>query len=261
MPIKQTSLAGTTTVVPPAELRTYHRNPRRGDVAAIKRSLLAHDQYRPITVNVGSHTGRPNEVLAGNHTLLAIRELAAEHPDDVRWQAIKVHWGDWDDDQCKRIVLTDNRTAELGGYDNAELVALLNDLPEVDLSTIGYSVDDLTELEASLLDDEPGGRGTGDKAALWGATLGEPEIAPERGTIWQMGHHTVVVFSLHKEWASWVKLLKPGMMLAPYPSLLLPYMDVATETPMLMVQPDPYIAGWMMTKWNRLNPDNQVVQL
>lgn len=58
-----------------AELSTFERNPRRGDVAAIAESLTRHGQYRPIVVNAGSLTGRVNEVLAGNHTLLAAKHL------------------------------------------------------------------------------------------------------------------------------------------------------------------------------------------
>lgn len=45
-----TDLVGTITRIPPSELNTYHRNPRRGDVSAIAASLKAHDQYKPICV-------------------------------------------------------------------------------------------------------------------------------------------------------------------------------------------------------------------
>ena len=36
-----------------ADLRPYHANPRRGDVAQIARSLSRTGQYRPIVVNAG----------------------------------------------------------------------------------------------------------------------------------------------------------------------------------------------------------------
>jgi hypothetical protein len=52
--------------VPIDGLVPYVRNPRQGDVGAIVTSLERHGQYRPIVVNVGRLTGRPNEVLAGN---------------------------------------------------------------------------------------------------------------------------------------------------------------------------------------------------
>ena len=76
---------------PVADLQPYHRNPRRGDVAQIARSLKRTGQYRPIVANKGTHTGRPGEVLAGNHTLAAAR-------DRLGWAAIWTTWVDVDDD-------------------------------------------------------------------------------------------------------------------------------------------------------------------
>ena len=123
-----TSSVGKTTAVPPAQLNTFHRNPRKGDVKAIAASLRAHSQYKPITANLGTHTGRPHEVLAGNHTLMAIRDLAVAEPDDKRWGKVLVHWVDVDDDMCNRIVTADNQTSQLGGFDSEELLALLEDM-------------------------------------------------------------------------------------------------------------------------------------
>ncbi|WP_369354623.1 ParB N-terminal domain-containing protein [Streptomyces sp. cg2] len=54
--------------IPVDELAPYHRNPRTGDLDSITESLSTHGQYRPIVVNRGTLTGRPNEILAGNHT-------------------------------------------------------------------------------------------------------------------------------------------------------------------------------------------------
>src|SRR5436190_1764615 len=99
-------------VVKLSGLRPYDRNPRRGDVQAIKESLLENGQYRPIVVN------RPTmEVLAGNHTLRAARELG--------WREIAVTYVDVDPERARRIVLADNRTNDLAGYDAAKLVELL----------------------------------------------------------------------------------------------------------------------------------------
>lgn len=67
------------------ELSTYHRNPRRGAVGMIAESLKARGQYRAIVVNLGRLTGRPLEVLAGNHTLLAatLVELDPRYADMI----------------------------------------------------------------------------------------------------------------------------------------------------------------------------------
>ncbi|MFI1182527.1 ParB N-terminal domain-containing protein [Streptomyces sp. NPDC020799] len=125
--------------VPVADLAPYHRNPRTGDLAAIAESLATHGQYKPIVVNKGTLTGRPNEILAGNHTAKAARTLG--------WDEIAVTWLDVDEDTAAKIVIVDNRTSDLAGYDTELLADILSDLP--DLKGTGYDKEQLDD----LLDD------------------------------------------------------------------------------------------------------------
>lgn len=124
----------------PGELVRYHKNARRGDVDAIARSLETNGQYRRIVVNLGTYTGRPLEVLAGNHTLDAARQLG--------WSSIAAEVVDVDDKQAARIVAADNRTADLGDYDNDALIELLREAG--DLDGTGYEDADLDALLASM---------------------------------------------------------------------------------------------------------------
>ena len=119
------------------ELAGYHRNPRRGDVDAIARSLEVNGQYRPIVVNIGTHTGRPLEVLAGNHTLAGARQLG--------WPTIQATTVDVDDLAAARIVAADNRTADLGGYDDTILAELLQQLADDDMGLDGTGYTKLLE--------------------------------------------------------------------------------------------------------------------
>ncbi|MFE2524780.1 ParB N-terminal domain-containing protein [Streptomyces sp. NPDC059382] len=125
--------------VPVADLAPYHRNPRAGDLEAITESLVTHGQYKQIVVNKGSLTGRPNEILAGNHTAKAARQLG--------WDEIAVTRLDVDEDTAAKIVIVDNRTSDLAGYDTELLADILTDLP--DLEGTGYDRAQLDE----LLDD------------------------------------------------------------------------------------------------------------
>ena len=61
-----TANIGTPETLPITELHLYDRNPRQGDVQAIKSSMLANGIFRPIVVNKGTHTSKPNQVLAGD---------------------------------------------------------------------------------------------------------------------------------------------------------------------------------------------------
>lgn len=174
-----TSVVGTTTRVRPADLRTFFINPRRGAVTEIAGSLKNHGQYKPITVNVGTYTGRPNEVLAGNHTLIAFRTLADDDPNEHRWDEILVHWVDVDDDEAKRIVAVDNRTSELGTNDAEQLAELLGSLP--DLTGTGYGSGDLDALVDALAG--AGSDPSGDPAT-------DPDAAPLYSDKVDVPHYT-----------------------------------------------------------------------
>ena len=144
------STVGAADTMHPSELSTYHANPRVGDTDAIAASLQAHGQYRPLVVNTGTHTGRANEVLAGNHTLIAMRDLAEQAPEDDRWQRVDVWRIDVDDDRATRIVLADNRTAELGHTDSELVLPLLQEVETLDGT--GYTMEDLHGLPDSNID-------------------------------------------------------------------------------------------------------------
>lgn len=167
-------IATPELAVPVSRLRLYARNPRRGDVEAIKESLRLNGQYRPIVVNRGSATGREHEVLAGNHTLRAARELG--------WNKIDATYVDVDDEQARRIVLVDNRTNDLASYDLEELLAELEALPSLEGS--GYdstALDDLLEeLGAGELPEED--------------ELPPPPPDPEtrRGDLYRLGSHRLL---------------------------------------------------------------------
>lgn len=167
-------------LVPLFDLQPYHRNPRRGDVAAIARSLRRTGQYRPIVVNVGTHTGRPGEVLAGNHTMAAARKL--------EWAAVWATWVDVDDDTCARIVAADNRTADLGGYDDTELLGLLQQVAAGDHGLEGTGYDD-ADLLALIARTTPRAERTGDPDAIPDEPA-EPVTRP--GDVWQLGDHRIM---------------------------------------------------------------------
>lgn len=141
-----------TELVPVDQLTSYPGNARRGDLDAIKDSLRVNGQYAPLIVQ--RSTGY---VIVGNHRLEAARALG--------WRELEVKYLDVDDDHARRIVIADNRTSDLGGYDDRALVALLRDLGE-DLTGTGYDLDDYDDLLAALEEadadsppEEPGGLG------------------------------------------------------------------------------------------------------
>lgn len=124
-----------TEIVEITNLKPYPRNPRRGDVEEIAKSLKTNGQYKPIVVN-----RRDQTILAGNHTWRAARSLG--------WTHIAVTYVDVDDYGAQKIVLADNRTSDMSSYDDSKLLDLLESLPTLDGT--GFKQVDLEQLQTLL---------------------------------------------------------------------------------------------------------------
>lgn len=126
-----------TRDVPLRQLKPYPGNAKRGNVDRIRESLRRNGQYRSLVVR---ETDEGMIVLAGNHTLRAVK---AEGGKTVRCEVLRC-----DDATARRINLADNRTAELGDYDDESLADLLRAAVEDDgtLEGTGFDDDDLVQL-------------------------------------------------------------------------------------------------------------------
>lgn len=123
--------------VPLDDLRTLEGNPRRGDVAAVARSLRRFGQRKPVVARADG------TVIAGNHLLAAARELG--------WSELAVTRVDDDDATAKAFALADNRTSELGSFDLGDLAAMAAEVHAVDsalLQAASYTEADLNALLA-----------------------------------------------------------------------------------------------------------------
>lgn len=129
-------------LIPIDKVSQHPDNPRNGDVDAIAESIEINGFIAPVIVQ--ESTGY---ILAGNHRYQALLQLGS--------QVIPVVYVDVDETAAKRYLLADNRTSDLGQYDNAVLVEILTGLDEQDsLLGTGYSKMDLEQL-STLLDITP----------------------------------------------------------------------------------------------------------
>ena len=128
--------AASADLIPVDSIQPFDGNAREGDIGAISESLRHLGQYRPIVVN-----RRTMRILVGNHTWQAARSLG--------WPEIAVAWVDVDDDTAARIVLIDNRSADLATYDDDALLALLTSTP---LAGTGFDGDDIDTLLSDVAD-------------------------------------------------------------------------------------------------------------
>jgi len=118
------------TVVSVNKLIPLSGNAREGDVGAIAESLTANGQFRPLVCRMDG------TVLIGNHTLFAARSLG--------WTELAVVYLDVNDEQATKIVLADNRTADLATYDATTLSNLLMSIKKWDGT--GFDADDVQDI-------------------------------------------------------------------------------------------------------------------
>lgn len=138
----------TALTTPIEHLSPWPGNPRQGDVGAISESLRLFGQVKPVVVQ--KSTGH---VVAGNHLLAAAAALG--------WSHVAAVYVDMDDRTAKRFLIADNRTQELGTYDQQGLADLLSELAaDQALEGTGYDTEDIDRLLLDLgTGDQPTGRG------------------------------------------------------------------------------------------------------
>ena len=175
----------------------YPMNARQGDIGLISESLGKNGQFRPIVVNK-----RDNSILVGNHTWKAAKMHG--------WKEIAVTFVDVDDEAAARIVLVDNRTADLGSYDHVELAEILQTLPAFEGT--GYTGDDLDDLMQEVagwgIKDKP--TKVSDKPRNVTSTIGKWEfkMAPDYFGVWEEQMFQEFGYSLEEVCSGMVALLE-----------------------------------------------------
>ncbi len=156
-----------------ADIDTLHElpgNPRQGNVEAVALSYERFGQRKPIVAR------RDGTVIAGNHQLKAAKQLG--------WSKIAVVWVDDDDETASAFALADNRTADLGSYDEDLLAELLSRVEDLDLlAATGYTQEDIDKL-----------LGTNGGTALLDPDYvpAPPSPTTKAGDVWLLGSHRLM---------------------------------------------------------------------
>lgn len=157
--------------VPIGDLVEHPDNPRRGDEDAIDASMAAHGFYGAVIVQASTR-----RIIAGNHRTRVARRRGET--------TVPVLWLDVDDEQARRLLLVDNRTADDASYNMAELTRLLDELGTGNLDGTGYDDADLARL-----------------LKRWGTPHDPDDVPPtpapanvitERGDMWLLGRHRLL---------------------------------------------------------------------
>lgn len=131
-------------IAPITDFRPHPDNPRRSDLDAIVAGLRRFGQMKPIVVQ--RSTGF---IIARSRVWEAARRLG--------WTEVAAVVADVDDLTAKRFLIADNRTSDLGDYEDAEVLALIESVSSLDGT--GYTQADVDDLVARVTGEHPAGGG------------------------------------------------------------------------------------------------------
>jgi hypothetical protein len=247
------------------------RNPKAHNIDGIRASIGRFGFVTPAVVD--ERTGRLVVGHGRTEALRAMRDDGEEPPTGVRavdgvWQVPVLHgWSSRSDAEAEAYLIADNQHTIAGGWDNGQLASMLLDLDSIDptlTEALGFSEEALAtimatppDMDDTTEDDSPGG-GLDDGAmiTLAGTTIGEPDVVVATGDVWALGdRHILVVADPHTGWPHWVRFLEGETILLPYPSPLAALVPGPPGRRVLLVQPNKYVAGWLVTKWQRVPGD------
>jgi hypothetical protein len=247
-------------MIPLKDVRLDPKNARshsERNLEAIMESLRQFGQRKPIVV---THDGM---VVAGNGTVEAAQNLgwtqisATRIPDD------------WSRQQITAYAIADNRTAELASWDSEILVPALAELEAAGmLEWTGFTQYELQNWDSlALRGGLPGGDSRldndeeidpdeeqGSLLALADVTVAEPKHEVAQHDIFMLTMpkhdvtHVLIVANVMKEWTLWADYLQGEAIFVPFPDPFITGTDVARKQPLVLVQPDYYMAGHVLDK-------------
>lgn len=235
----------TIEYLPLDSLRAYERNARThspAQVAQIAASIKAFGFTNPVLIDDAG------EIIAGHGRLLAARKLSMAQVPAIRLPGLTPA-------QRRALRIADNKLALNAGWDETLLADELGALrlEQFDLSLIGFDGDEL----AALLDGEGDGSsepGAGTLLELVNITIADPSITLAPGDHYVLAErHHLLCASVIEDHALWAPLLTADALFCPYPGPFVPFGTKADSHRLVMVQPDPYIAGHLLDRYTEIH--------
>lgn len=258
------------TYLPLDDLSPDPRNPKAHDMETIDASI---GRFGVLDLIVRDE--RTGYIVSGHgraKAFAAMRARGESAPEGVRTDAdgtwlvpVVTGWASRTDSEAAAALIAMNRTTELGGWVDEELLALLDDLAQDEggLEGVGFAVSDIDALRERLTDlegpqdtsDRVDGSAVGTESEKVDVLWGEPTHQVAHGDVWQVGRHLLVVARLSDEHDRWAPLLS-GRVFCPYPEPYLTLSNLGREEDLLLVQPVAYLAGHVLDKHASIHPED-----
>ncbi len=244
-------------------------------IIELKASLIRFGQVKPVVVqrNAG---GRTYTILAGHGITQAMEELQAEHPgkfdhfDEVDIVIVPTSWTAAD---AEAYLVADNETSNKAQNDEQKLLAILERQKNAGapLESMGFTEAELQErLEAlaneyieanEAFEGEQDQEEAGSLLPLLDISIAEPRHQVSPGDVWSAGRHVLVCVHVFRDWRLWKTFLKDDALFLPFPGPMVPLSRSADKYPLVMVQPDTYIAGHLLDRYADIHGEASVRKL
>jgi len=228
-----------------AELAPYAANARlhsKEQIAQIAASI------REFGFNVPCLVDDKGELIAGHGRLLAAKELNLETVPVIQL-------GHLSEAQAKAFRLADNQLALNADWDLKLLQAELKQLEETGfhVGVIGFDEEELARIAEGNLDDEGLLTEPANKSKLLelvNVTMGEPRHSVAFGDHYRLaGRHDLFCESVIAGHGKWMAALSEKKLFCPYAGVFVPFAKRAADHDLVMVQPDRFIAGHMLDRF------------
>ena len=131
----------------------------------------------------------------------------------MKWKEIAVVFIDEDENTAKAFSLADNRTHDLGTYDEGELNSMLKEMEAFDadlFAATGYNSGDIDVILSSLTsgnkeEEAMAQPDRGELLSLLNVAYGEPKTEVFTGDVWKLGVHLLVIADVMKDWEKYVR--------------------------------------------------------
>lgn len=232
MALKITYVAPETLKVSKSNARTHSKK----QVALLAKSIKEFGWTNPIL------TDGKNGVIAGAGRLEAAKQLGEKKVPTIAL-------ADLTPAQRRAYMLADNKLALHAGWDDEILGEELSALVDMgfDMELTGFDEDELEALMAGE-DDEPKEK----NLSKVDAVLKDPSHDVQKGETWQVGSHVLHCMDVVQGWPEWVPSLVDGALLCVYPGPFVAVAKKARDHKLVMVQPDPYVAGHILDTFHRV---------
>lgn len=268
--------------IPLAAVRKWYRNPKQHDIGAIVTSIEKYGFVDPPKFDPSLNDGEGGLVY-GNGRDEALEWMAAQRHAVPRGIATDPT-GAWYLPVIFGVDAKSQAVAMALAIDHNNLTMAGGDLTAVDMARVWTPayLDILREaqaagempvtvdhndlallIEQAAQDDETGDElpSDGSLLALTNVTIDPPRYDVETGDIWELGGHILICIDVLTGWPLWAgELTGEQTIFIPYAGPYAPLTIKAEQHRMVLVQPDPYIAGHILDRYEEIHGADSITK-